>query len=186
MKKNGKDSRPGLPPIRKIEVSEEQKGLRIALAVAFLAIGAVAIIIGLVSLLNTEPGWQEVEINANGANCAGEFVLMYDFSDAGSSASAVNKRLTSLYSQAAENAYRMFSPDVREDGLANVGYLNGHVNEIVTVDPALYKALTVLTQYDCRYAYLAPAYIEYDRVFSAESDAEAARYDPAGDPELAE
>ena len=186
MKKNGKDSRPGLPPIRKIEVSEEQKGLRIALAAAFLAIGAVAIIIGLVSLLNTEPGWQEVQINANSANCAGEFVLMYDFSDAGSSASAVNKRLTSLYSQAAENAYRMFSPDVREDGLANVGYLNGHVNEIVTVDPALYKALTVLTQYDCRYAYLAPAYAEYDRVFSAESDAEAARYDPAGDPELAE
>ena len=67
-----------------------------------------------------------------------------------------------------------------------MGYLNGHVNEIVTVDPALYKALTVLTQYDCRYAYLAPAYAEYDRVFSAESDAEAARYDPAGDPELAE
>lgn len=186
MKKNGKDSRPGLPPIRKIEVSEEQKGLRIALAVVFLAIGAVAIIIGLVSLLNTEPGWQEVEITANGANCAGEFVLMYDFSDAGASASAVNKQLTSLYSQAAENAYRMFSPDVREDGLANVGYLNGHVNEIVTVDPALYKALTVLTQYDCRYAYLAPAYVEYDRVFSAESDAEAARYDPAGDPEIAE
>ena len=66
MKKNGKDSRPGLSPIRKIEVSEEQKGLRIALAAVFLAIGAVAIIIGLVSLLNTEPGWQEVEINANG------------------------------------------------------------------------------------------------------------------------
>ena len=186
MKKNGKDSRPSLPPIRKIEVSEERKGLRIALAAVFLVIGAVAIIIGLVSLLNTEPGWQEVQINANGANCAGEFVLMYDFSDAGASASAVNKRLTSLYSQAAENAYRMFSPDVREDGLANVGYLNGHVNEIVTVDPALYKALTVLTQYDCRYAYLAPAYAEYDRVFSAESDAEAARYDPAVDPELAE
>ena len=56
MKKNGKDSRPGLPPIRKIEVSEERKGLRIALAAVFLAIGAVAIIIGLVSLLNTEPG----------------------------------------------------------------------------------------------------------------------------------
>ena len=91
MKKNGKDSRPGLPPIRKIEVSEERKGLRIALAAVFLAIGAVAIIIGLVSLLNTELGWQEVEINANGANCAGEFVLMYDFSDAGASASAVNK-----------------------------------------------------------------------------------------------
>ena len=106
MKKNGKDSRPGLPPIRKIEVSEEQKGLRIALAAAFLAIGAVAIIMGLVSLLNTEPGWQEVQINTNGANCAGEFVLMYDFSDARASASAVNKRLTSLYSQTAENAYK--------------------------------------------------------------------------------
>lgn len=70
MKKNGKDSRPGLPPSEN-RSTEEQKGLRIALAVAFLAIGAVAIIIGLVSLLNTEPGWQEVQINANGANCAG-------------------------------------------------------------------------------------------------------------------
>ena len=43
MKKNGKDSRPSLPPIRKIEVSEERKGLRIALAAVFLVIGAVAI-----------------------------------------------------------------------------------------------------------------------------------------------
>ena len=186
MKKNGKNSRPGLPPVRKIEVSEERKGLRIVLAAIFLVIGAVAIIVGLVSLLNTEPGWQEVQASASGVNCGGEFVLMYDFSDMGASASSVNKRLSSLYSKAVEDAYRIFSPDLREDGLANVGYLNEHVNEIVTVDASLYKALAVLTQYDCRYAFLAPAYAEYDRVFLAESDAEAERYDPANDPAIAQ
>ena len=184
MRKTGKDNRPHLKPVTRIELSEERKTLRIVLAVVFLAIGIVAILVGLVSLLNTEPGWQEVQISTKAANCAGEFVLMYDFSDTGASATMVNKQLTALYSQATEDAYRIFSADLREDGLQNVRYLNDHVNETVTVDPALYKALSLLVKYDCRNPYLAPAYAEYDRVFLAESDAEAARYDPAGDPEL--
>lgn len=185
MRNNRKDQKPNLKPVTKIELSEEHRTLRIVLAVGFLVIGVAAIVVGLVSLLNTENGWQEVQISTKSANCAGDFVLMYDFSDAGASATAVNKQLTTLYSQAAEDAYRMFSADLREDGLQNVRYLNDHVGEVVTVDPALYKALSLLVKYDCRYPYLAPAYAEYDRVFMAESDAEAARYDPAGDPELA-
>ena len=185
MRNNRKDQKPNLKPVTKIELSEEHRTLRIVLAVGFLVIGVAAIIVGLVSLLNTENGWQEVQISTKSANCAGDFVLMYDFSDAGASATAVNKQLTTLYSQATEDAYRMFSADLREEGLQNVRYLNDHVGEVVTVDPALYKALSLLVKYACRYPYLAPAYAEYDRVFMAESDAEAARYDPAGDPELA-
>ncbi|MGM9548894.1 MAG: hypothetical protein ACI3V5_03530 [Faecousia sp.] len=186
MRKNGQDNRPNLKPVTKIEVSEERKPLRIVLAVGFFAIGIVAIVVGLMSLLNTEPGWQQVQISTKGASCAGEFVLMYDFSDAGAAATAVNKELTTLYSQAAEDAYRIFSADLREEGLKNVRYLNDHVNEAVTVEPALYKALSLLVKYGSRYAYLAPAYAEYDRVFLAESDAEAARYHPSNDPELSD
>ena len=185
MKNNGRDRRPYVKPVKRIEVSEENRKQRVILAVVLFAIGIIAILIGLFTMLNTEPGWQEVEISADGANCAGDFVLMYDFHDAGSSASAVNKELSALYSQATVDAYRMFSPDLQEDGLGNVRCLNDHLNETVTVEPALYDALALLKKYDCRYAYLAPAYAEYDRVFLAESDAEAARYDPARNAETA-
>ena len=186
MKKKGNTERPTLTPVRKIELSEEKKTLRLVLAAVLLVIGAVAIIGGLLSLLNTESGWQEVQGSASGANCAGEFVLMYDFADAQPSPTAANKQLSSLYSQATEDAYRLFSAELQEDGLVNVAYLNGHLNETVTVDPALYRALSILKQYQCRYAYLAPAETEYDRVFMAESDAEAGRYDPDQNQELGE
>ena len=122
-------------------------------------------------------GWQAGADQHQSAQLRRGFVL-YDFSDAGAAATAVNKELTTLYSQAAEDAYRIFSADLREEGLKNVRYLNDHVNEAVTVEPALYKALSLLVKYVSLYAYLAPAYAEYDRVFLAESDAEAARYHP--------
>lgn len=186
MKKKGNADRPTLPPVQKIELSEEKKTLRLVLAAVLLVIGAAAIIVGLLSMLNTGSGWQEVQGSASGTNCAGDFVLMYDFSDAQPSPTAANKQLSTLYSQATEDAYRLFSAELQEDGLVNVAYLNGHLNETVTVDPALYKAFSILARYDSRYVYLAPAYAEYDRVFMAESDAEARRYDPAQNGELRE
>ena len=145
MRNNRKDQKPNLKPVTKIELSEEHRTLRIVLAVGFLVIGVAAIVVGLVSLLNTENGWQEVQISTKSANCAGDFVLMYDFSDAGAFATAVNKQLTTLYSQTAEDAYRLFSADLREDGLQNVRYLNDHVGEVVTVDPAHCPCLSSTT-----------------------------------------
>ena len=183
MKKYGRDNRPYLRPVTRIELSESNIKLRWIGIILLLAIGVVSIFIGLTSLLNTEPGWQTVEVSAKEANCGGDFTLQYDFSQAGSGATAQFKQLTNLYSGAAVQAYRLFSSEVREDSFKNVAYLNDHVNEPVWVEMELYEALSLAAGYGSRQVFLAPMVVEYNRVFLCENEEEAAVYAPTRDEE---
>lgn len=185
MRKTGRDKRPHVKPVTRIELSEKNIKLRWILIVVFLSIAVVSILIGLTSMLNTEPGWQEVEVSSEQPTCSEDFVLMYDFGGSGGNATAEYKQLTALYSEAMANAFRIFSADMQEDGLYNVRYLNDHINQTVTVDEVLYEALSVIAAYDNRSVFLAPAAVEYDRVFYAENDAEAESFDPACNQEMA-
>lgn len=176
----------GYPKVTNIEVSEKHVKLRTFLVIALLAIGCVAIMTGLFSMLNKEPGWQVVEVSTSAPNCSSDFQLHYDFSNDGGGATAAYKKLSALYTEAAENAYRVFSKDVSEEDLCNLAYLNQHVNEIVTVDPALHSALDQIADSGNRSVFLVPVYVEYERIFISENEAEAAQYDPAQNPELVE
>lgn len=181
MSKKPRDNRPHLPHVNRIELQEGNTKLRWILIVVLLAIGAVSIGYGLSDALNPELGWNEISSISNQVNCSSEFKFVYDFSEYGSSAGAVEKDITQLYSRACEKAYIVFSPDV--EGQGNVFTLNAGVNEAVTIDPVLYDALRVLTQYNNRCVFLAPAYAAYNQVFLSESDVEAADYDPKYNPE---
>ena len=184
MRKYGRDNRPYVKPVKRIELSEKNVKLRWIAIVVLLSIGVTAIGAGLMSALNTEPGWQEVEITSKEANCAGDFTLMYDFSTAGGGATAQYKQLATLYTEAAEKAYRLFGAEVVEEGLYNIGWLNAHVNEPVKVEAELYHALSLAAAYNNRHIFTAPAMVEYNRVFLCENDEEAIRYLPTGDPEM--
>ena len=179
----GKDL-PHVRPVQRIELSESHVKLRMILIVVLLAIATVAIVIGLSSALKTEPGWQEIRVASVKMNCGEEFTLSYDFTNAGSAATAQSKALTTLYSTACEDAFRIFSPDVSGEGTANVYDLNAHPNETLTVDPVLYQALSLIQQYGNRNLYLGAVYAEYNRIFWAENEVEAASYDPVQNPEL--
>ena len=108
---------------------------------------------------------------------------MYDYSDLGATASQVNKALETKYSQVCTDAFAIFSPDISREGLGNVNYVNASPNQEITVDPALYGAFELLERYGNRNIFLAPVYVEYDRIFRSESDPEAADNDPARNPE---
>ena len=183
MKKYGRDRRPYVRPVTRIELSESNIKLRWILIVVLLAVGVVSIMVGLTSMLKTEPGWQTVEVSTKEPNCAGDFTLQYDFTSAGGGATAQYKQLSQLYTQATERVYRLFSSQVREEGFYNVGYLNAHVNTPVWVEGELYEALSLAANYDTRQIFLAPAVVEYNRVFLCETAEEAALYDPTRDPE---
>lgn len=185
MRKYGRDRRPYVKPVTRIELSESNIKLRWILIVVLLAIGAVSIMVGLTSMLNTEPGWQTVEVSAKETNCGGDFILQYDFSEAGTGATAQFKQLTQVYSDAAVRAYRLFSSEVLEEGLYNVAYLNAHVNEPVRVEKELNEALSLAAGYGSRQVFTAPAVVEYNRVFLCETPEEAALYVPAKDAETA-
>lgn len=185
MKNNGRKADPSPKPVRKIELSEKYIKPRGILAIFFLIIGIVFIGIGLMSALETEKDWQEIEVSSSNTNCAEDFVLMYDFSDAGKNASSMNKTLNNLYTEATQTGYQIFSAYERQEGLGNVAYLNDHVNEIVTVEEPLYQALSQVVASGDRHIFAAPAMERYRLVFSSESDEEAAQFDPATSDEAA-
>lgn len=183
MSNNGRYRRPHLPKITKVELSQVDVKKRTILAGIFLLIGVVAIGYGLFSLINTQPGWVEVSVSATEPNCSYEFTLMYDFSESGGSATAENKRLSLLYTEATRDAHLIFSPD--EYAADNLFALNAAPGRAVKVAPALYDAFRLLEEQGDRSVYLAPVYTEYDRVFRAEGDGEAMVYDPACSEEAA-
>lgn len=168
-----------LPKVEKIELSTSNIVLRAIGAGVLLLIALICFGTALSDFFNTQPGWEEITVESDSVNCSTDFIFNYDFTDYGGDASAAYKLLTSLYSDACEDAYLIFTKDTADDSVNNLAYLNAHVNEIVTVDPVLYDALELLVNSGSRHIYLAPVYVEYDRVFSASSAEEASWYDPA-------
>ena len=186
MSRHAKDRRPYLPPINRIELSDQNTRRRWALLIALMVVAVVSIGLGIHYALEVDPGWHDIQAICDEPNYSGEFVLMYDFSKVEGNAAADQKTLTLLYSDAMEEAYRIFDKDADVEGRKNLHYLSTHPNETVTVDAPLYEALHLLTESENRCIYLAPVYAEYSRVLNAETEVEARSYDPRFDPEAAE
>ena len=175
-------------PVQKIELSEKNTTLRTVIAVLCLAIGIGAVMFGLMSALNTDPGWKTVEVSSSSGalNCSSDFVFSYFLGQSGVSATTEYKQLVSVYTKATEDAYRIFHESLLQDGVSNLCYLSHHVNETVRVNAALYQALELVKTHGNRSLYLAPVYMEYNRIFRSESEPEAAGFDPAQNPDLLE
>lgn len=167
-------------PIREVELDNKNFTLRVILLAVCLTIAFVSIGVGINLLVNKQAGWQKVEISANEMNCSSEFTLQYCFGQGELSAAEEYRSVSLLYSQACEEGYRYFYRDGEFAGI------NAAPNQPVTVPDALYQALELIQTHGSRYIYLAPVYVEYNRVFLCENEAEAAVYDPARDPELAQ
>lgn len=179
MSKNARDNRPYVKPITRIDLSGDHFTLRWILIVLLLAVAVTCLIVGITAMMETADGWTTVEVTSSEINCSMDFQLHYELGASTESATVENKLLTTLYSDATEDAYAIFSAYYQKDGINNVWYLNQHVNEIVTVDETLYQALELIVRYGNRSIFLAPVNVEYNRVFSANSDVEASSYDPA-------
>jgi len=164
-------------PPKKIEVESGNLRLRVVLLAVCLLLAVIFITRGLTQLFSKETGWQQVEISTKEVNCSTDFTLNYDFGRAGITASAEYRQISALYTEACVECYRFFH---REGELSNIV-----PNETVTVSEPLYNALEMIQKAGNRSLYLAPVYAEYDRIFLCETEAEAALYDPARDPDLA-
>lgn len=185
MSKNARDRRPYIKPVTRIDLSGEHFTLRWILVVLLILIAATCLVIGINSMMQTETGWTEIEVSSSEINCSQDFRLNYELGVSGVSATVENKLLSSLYSKATEDGYLIFSVHTLKDGVNNAAYLNAHLNEIVTVEEALYEALELIVRYNNRNIFMAPVNVEYNRIFSAVSDAEAERFVPARNPEIA-
>ena len=167
-----------------IELSEANQKSRLILICVLVVIAAVAFTAGVMSFVKGDPGWRTIEVTTGEVNCSEEFVFKYYFPSTRGAASAANKQIVSLYTEATQKAYWLFNADEVHSEIKNVAYLNRHPNETVTVDPVLYNALEMLEGSGGRHLYLAEVYSQYDNVFLSETDGEAATQDPARSEEI--
>lgn len=179
MKRTAKDNKPNLPPVKKIVLSEKHYKLRFAAAVLLLAMAAVSLTAGFTSLLSKGTGWNSVSASSSTENCGEEFLFQYYFEGKGMAASAEYKEVSAAYSEACENAYKLFNAYEEFEGVNNIAYINAHPNEEIEIDTVLYNAFSLFYENENRALFLAPVYEQYNSVFSSATDDEAAEFDPA-------
>lgn len=184
MKRTAKDRREYLPrPVKKIELNARHMKMRLALALILLIFGIGMIFYSINERSRAQAGWTEIEANAQEASCAADFTFLYPLGTTASPA-AESKALTSLYTDACVDAYRIFTNDLSYDGIHNMYDLNRHPNETLEVDAALYAALEQIQKSGSRLLYLAPLYEIYDNVFYCADVSQTAYFDPRQDESL--
>lgn len=183
MKRYARDkSEPMLKPVQHIELSDKNIKLRLILMCAALIIAAVAVGFGVHSCLSAEKGWQKIDATTRANNLSAEFSLTYELGKTDVSPTLEKKSLSSAYTAALMEAYKLFDPYAAEGYLRMI---NSQPGESVKIDSELYGALEKMLGYG-RLLYLEPLNEMYDQVFGADGDVYAAAADPAKDPETGE
>lgn len=173
-------------PIEKVELSEKHPKRRFYLAILFLVIGVLALVHAVRMFFSTDAGWTEVSANsASEINCSEDFVFLYELGAGDISATAENKALSIIYTDAAVKAFEMFNTDQAFTDLDNMYSINHNPNEVVEVEDALYQALELVQTYGDRKIYLGPVYAAYDDMFFCQNDSETIDFDPYQNEETA-
>lgn len=174
-----KSQEPLLPPIKKIELDDKHRKVKLIVIVLLLALGVTLIAVSVSKMLSTEPGWVTITASANvQESCGGEFTFLYLLGEGEQAANFEQMAVTQLYTDAAQQAFQIFHESKLFDGVHNVAYLNQHPNEVVEIPKALYDAFALFARYQNRSLYLAPIYAEYSAMFKCETDDTAEQYDP--------
>ena len=162
-----------------IVIPEGRILLRVILLIVCVAITVLSLAYGLRTWLTAEGGVQKIiPVNDRQLSSCEDFTFVYDLGAGEASATVEKKALRALYTQAGREAYEIFSAECESDACKGLWYLNGHINEPVTVEKALYQALELVQQSGSRYAYLAPIQEGYDALFAWGDAREAAEMDP--------
>lgn len=179
-------SEPHLKPVERIELSERNPKGRLAAVILLLVVGVAALVYAFVSFFSADAGWTRIEASGEELSCADEFVFWYQLGAGDVSPRTELRALTSIYTQAAETAYRLFTNDVGYEGVSNIYYINRHPNEVLKVEEPLYRAFSLVEGLGSRYLYLAPVYSRYDNIFYCNDDSQLADFDPFLNAEIAE
>ncbi len=176
--KNEKNIKPGYARVENIDLSEKNLRIRLVAVIFLIVVAVTAFLYGINAWLSVDAGWYEIETASSAETLeAQEFYLYYNIGAGEQSAYTEYRSLISDYTDLVDEAYKLFS-DEGYDDCKNLYYLNNHINEAVTVDDALYEALSLLAEYESRYLYLAPVYATYESLYACSYDEETANYDP--------
>ena len=130
-----------------IVIPEGRILLRVILLIVCVAITVLSLAYGLRTWLTAEGGVQKIiPVNDRQLSSCEDFTFVYDLGAGEASATVEKKALRALYTQAGREAYEIFSAECESDACKGLWYLNGHINEPVTVEKALYQALELVQQ----------------------------------------
>ena len=175
---------PRVKPVRKIEINENFAKWKLPVIIVLLLGGIALIVFAALKVVRVQPGWQT--ITAEGGmedTCAYDFTLQYLLGETEEKTNDENREVTQLYTQTASQAYKIFSSDTAYENVGNLYYLNHNVNQDISVEPALYDALELMTERGGRLLYLAPIYENHRSLLASIYDDEAALFDPTTDPD---
>ena len=176
-----------LQPSGTVSVSDKHILPRFLISAVLFVVGGIAIWYGCREMNRVSEGIQTVTANTSKeASVAGDFTFYYDFGKSGQTPQFENKKLVSTYTDLGVKAYRIFQTEKTFDGVGSLYELNAHPNEWVTLDQALYQALSVFKSSENgeRILFLAPVFEIYKSVFGASYDEEARLQDPAFSREM--
>ncbi len=181
MNRRGKNpnENPGVKPVKKIELSENGKKKRLIIAVCLLLVGLFFIGYALISYFKVPKGWQEITATRSSQHTvSGDLTFMYELGVSGKSTASEQRAIADLYTQACEDAKKLFDADYGFEGIKNPYYINKHFGEEIEIDQYLYKAFSLLEEEKSRILFAAPYYDTYANIFSDTEDKSVAEIDP--------
>lgn len=173
-------------PVKKIELSEKHSKARFILAAVLALIGVGFLVYSFMNFLGKDTGWTQIKATtaSDTPNCSSDFEFQYHLGAKDLSATAENKLLVKLYTEATTKAYQIFHENQFFADVHNIFYINSHPNEIIEVDEVLYNAFELLAEYGNRNIYLSPIYADCQNLFYSLNDEEALNYDAYKNQEI--
>jgi len=172
-------------PVKRIELSEEFPKGRLILTAVLVLIGVCALGYAVISFLTVDAGWTTIETESSEADCSDELIFQYYLGAGKLSATAEQKAVSAVYTEAAKKAYQLFHTSQGFDEVKNLYYINRHPNETIEVDEVLYEAFSMMERNGNRELYLAPIYVQYRNLFGCNDDVETINFDPYQNEEIA-
>ncbi len=175
----GDNKRPrSVKPVIKVELSEKNKGLRIAAVILLIVIAAVAFTVVVRDLLGHNEGWQTITPKEDVFGFTDEIAISYDLGRSGLTVMEENNLISELYTDVAKRMIKLFESEKEYADVSNLAYISNHPGIEITVDPVLYDALALITEGGSRRIYQKPITDAYRMLFGCENEIIAKDYDP--------
>lgn len=182
-----KKNKPKTDKIETAEVNNEHILRRFIITIFFVGVAVASFAYAIWQLNHYDSGWTKISVDSTSdINLGDEFVFEYNLGQNGNSPTAEKKILTTIYSEAMVEYYRLFCENNIYEGVNNLYYISCNPEKEIVVDDDLYYVFEILEKYNNRAIFLAPAISYYTAVFNSTTDLEAAAYDPSKNSDILE
>ena len=120
----------GPGPVKEIALNNKNPRLRLLLLITALVLAAGAFFFAFRKLFTVEAGWTELQVNgSSGITVAGDFMLQVELGADQDAPLTERKLLTEVYTNAAREAYTLYTAQDQEENINNLWSIIRHPGE---------------------------------------------------------